>query len=138
MVLGVSPSPFLLNATIQHHIEKYQISHPDLVKVLMQSIYVDDVVFGADTEDAHALYASSREILSHGSFNLRKFATNSPRCRTRSMPRKQPQLRQGVPMLLVTPLKSRCQKKPTSNQLSLSITVALLTKSARSSWEHPM
>ena len=39
----------------------------------MQSMYVDDVDFGADTEDARALYASSREI-----FNLRKFVTNSP------------------------------------------------------------
>ena len=26
------------------------LSHPDLVKVLTQSMYVDDVVFGADTE----------------------------------------------------------------------------------------
>ena len=79
VVFGVSPSPFLLNATIRHHIEKYQISHPELVKVLMQSIYVDDVVFGADTEeDARALYASSKELLRYGSFNLRKFVTNSP------------------------------------------------------------
>lgn len=70
VVFGVSPSPFLLNATIQHHVEKYLITHPKLVKVLMQ--------FGADTEeDAHTLYASSKEILSHGSFNLRKFVTNS-------------------------------------------------------------
>jgi hypothetical protein len=45
VVFGVSPSPFLLNATIQHHIDKYQNSHPELVKVLMQSMYVDDVVF---------------------------------------------------------------------------------------------
>ena len=51
VVFGVSPSPFLFNATIQHHIEKYQISHPELVKILMQSIYVDDVVLGADTEE---------------------------------------------------------------------------------------
>ena len=79
VVFGVSPSPFLLNATIRHHIEKYQISHQELVKVLMQAIYVDDVVFGADTEDeTHALYRGSKEILSHGSFNLRKFVTNSP------------------------------------------------------------
>ena len=78
VVFGVSPSPFLLNATIQHHIEKYQISHPEVVKILMQSIYVDDVILGADTEeDAYALYACSKEILSNGSFNLRKFVTNS-------------------------------------------------------------
>ena len=43
----------------------------------MQSISVGDVVFGADTEVAHALYVGSKGILSHGSFNLRKFVTNS-------------------------------------------------------------
>ena len=33
----------------------------------------------ADREhEAYALYTKSREILSHGSFNLRKFATNAP------------------------------------------------------------
>ena len=79
VVFGVSPSPFLLNATIKHHLEKYVISHPELVKILTQSIYVDDAVCGADTEeDAFTLYASSKEVLSHGSFNLRKFVTNSP------------------------------------------------------------
>ena len=79
VVFGVSPSPFLLNAMIKHHLEKYSISHPELVKILTQSIYVDDMVFGADTDkDAYTLYASSKEILGHGSFNLRKFVTNSP------------------------------------------------------------
>ena len=48
------------------------------MNTLMQSIYVDDVVCGADLEDeAYALYAGSKEILGHGSFNLRKFVTNS-------------------------------------------------------------
>ena len=61
---------------IQHHIEKYQISHPELLKVLMQSIYVDDVAFGADMEDAYPLYASLKEILGHGLVKLRKFVTN--------------------------------------------------------------
>lgn len=76
VVFGASPSPFLLNATIKHHIEKYQFSHPSLVKTLMESIYVDDVVCRADGEEA--IYAESKEILSHGSFNLWKFVTNSP------------------------------------------------------------
>ena len=78
VVFGVSSSPFLLNATIKHHIEKYCSSHPEIVKAQMQSIYVDDVVSGADCEDdAYTLYKTSKEILSHASFNFRKFLTNS-------------------------------------------------------------
>lgn len=46
VVFGVSPSPFLLNA--KHHVEKHFPTHPELVKTLMQSIYMDDVVCGAD------------------------------------------------------------------------------------------
>ena len=79
VMFGVSASPFLLNATIKHHLERYAESHPEVVKSLTQSIYVDDVVCGADRElDAYTLYTSSREILSHGCFNLRKFTTNVP------------------------------------------------------------
>lgn len=41
--------------------------------------YVDNVC-GADQEhEANELYTVSRENLSHGSFNLRKFATNAAR-----------------------------------------------------------
>ena len=43
------------------------------------NVHVDDVVFGIDTEEeAHALFVNSREVLSHSSFNLRKFFTKSP------------------------------------------------------------
>ena len=77
VVFGVSSSPFLLNATIQHHIRRYHASHPELVDILMQSTYVDDVIFGADTEEeAYTLYMNSKEIFAQGSFNLRKFVTN--------------------------------------------------------------
>ena len=77
VVFGVSSSPFLLNATIKHHISKYQDSCPELVDKLTQSTYVDDVISGADTEeDAYTLYTNSKEVLGHESFNLRKFTTN--------------------------------------------------------------
>ena len=77
VVFGVSSSPFLLNATLQHYIKQYCTSHPELADILTQSIYVDDVIFGADTEEeAYALYMSSKEIFAQGSFNLRKFVTN--------------------------------------------------------------
>lgn len=78
VIFGVSASPFLLNATLKHHIERYADSQPEVVRSLMRSIYVDDIVCGADQEDeAYALYTNSKEILSHGHFNLRKFTTNA-------------------------------------------------------------
>ena len=48
VVFGISASPFLLNATIKHHIEGHAASQPEVVRLLAQSIYVDDVVCGAD------------------------------------------------------------------------------------------
>ena len=79
VVFGVSSSPFLLNATIRHHLERYSASHPKLVSCILQSLYVDDLVSGAkDEESAYELFVTSKQILKSGSFNLRKFATNSP------------------------------------------------------------
>ena len=51
VMFGVSSSPFLLNATIKHHVERYCSSHPEVVRALMQSIYVDDVVCGVNSEN---------------------------------------------------------------------------------------
>ena len=84
VVFGVNASPFLLNATITHHLQKYREKHPDLVHTLMKSIYVDDVTFGADREDkAYQLYVLSKKVFAEGGFNLRKFVTNSPILRQR-------------------------------------------------------
>ena len=51
VVFGVSSSPFLLNATIKHHLETYRSSKPDLVESLSRLTYVDDIVAGADSEE---------------------------------------------------------------------------------------
>lgn len=78
VVFGVSSSPFLLNATIRYHLEQYLDSHPDLIRCLLQSTYVDDVIAGAASEDeAFDLYTQAKEILQRGGLNLRKFLTNS-------------------------------------------------------------
>ena len=50
VVFGVSFSPFLLNATLQHHLNQFSTSHPELVRRLTQSLYVDDIVSGAQNE----------------------------------------------------------------------------------------
>jgi len=78
VVFGVSSSPFLLNATISHHLGKYRDRYPDVVQTLLRSIYVDDVTCGANTEDdTYQLYSISTKLFSEGGFNLRKILTNS-------------------------------------------------------------
>ena len=75
---GVTSSPFLLNATVQHHLTKYATVLPATVREMSRSMYVDDVAFGADSDDlAYELYVNSKTILKEGGFNLRKFLTNS-------------------------------------------------------------
>ena len=79
VVFGVSSSPFLLNATLQHHLSLFTQSNTQLVRRLTKSMYVDDIITGAQNEEeAYELFIDSKEILRKGGFNLRKFSTNSP------------------------------------------------------------
>ena len=48
VVFGVASSPFLLNATLQKHINAYKSNDPKIVENLLQSLYVDDLNSGAD------------------------------------------------------------------------------------------
>ncbi len=83
-VFGVSSSPFLLNATIRHHLEQYLTAHPMLIQRLLESTYVDDIVTGAATEgEAFEIYTQAKGIFREGGFNLRKFLTNSRRLQQR-------------------------------------------------------
>lgn len=78
VVFGVSASLFLLNATIRFHLEKYMDTDENLVRRLLCSTYVDDIISGGDTEEeAFNLFAKSKRIFGEGGFNLRKFLTNS-------------------------------------------------------------
>ncbi|GFV38494.1 integrase catalytic domain-containing protein [Trichonephila clavipes] len=45
---GVSSSPFLLAATIRHHIEKYKHEFPDTVELLDRNFCVDDLISGGN------------------------------------------------------------------------------------------
>ena len=77
-VFRVSCSPFLLNATLQHHLDKYVTLHPKMVNKLTASLYVDDVVTGAkDEEEAYQLYLESKSVLREGGFSFCKFMSNA-------------------------------------------------------------
>ena len=51
VVFGVPSRPFLMNATNKHHLECYRKSHPDIIQLLLDSFYVDDLTAGANSEE---------------------------------------------------------------------------------------
>ena len=78
VVFGLTCSPFLLNATLSHHIKKYQDKHPDVCAKLLNSLYVDDVnTRGYSVEEVYELFNKSKQWMSEGGFNLRKWNSNS-------------------------------------------------------------
>jgi len=82
VTFGVTSSPFLLNATLNFHIERYRQQDSEFVETMTRATYVDDVSTGAETVDkAYELYLKSKVRLAEGGFNLRKFVTNSAELR---------------------------------------------------------
>lgn len=62
VVFGVTASPFLLNATIDFHLEERRKKNEPLVEKLWKSFYVDDLVCGSDNEEeALDLYLGSKQ-----------------------------------------------------------------------------
>ena len=111
VVFGVSSSPFLLNATIRFHLEKYLETSEGLVQHLLRSTYVDDVITGGPTEDeAFNLYIASKKIFREGGFNLRKFLTNSKHLQERIDLQESP-----------NPSNSPLQDEPTFSETALGI-----------------
>ena len=54
VVFGMSSSPFLLNATVKYHLEQFDLNEAT-VKCLLKSMYVDDIISGADSVDRGSL-----------------------------------------------------------------------------------
>ncbi|GFX53429.1 integrase catalytic domain-containing protein [Trichonephila clavipes] len=78
VLFGVKSSPFLLAATIKHHLKKYADIFPDIFNHLNQSLYVDDFLCGNDSvQAALTTCIESKQILEDASMDLRKWRTNS-------------------------------------------------------------
>ncbi|GBM39320.1 hypothetical protein AVEN_257433-1 [Araneus ventricosus] len=74
---GVSSSPFLLAATIRHHIENYKNDFPDTVLLLYKCFYVDDLISGGkDFEEALQLSRSATNIMEAAGMDIRKWISN--------------------------------------------------------------
>ncbi|MEM7299092.1 MAG: reverse transcriptase domain-containing protein, partial [Bacteroidota bacterium] len=73
---GLTCSPFLLNATIRHHLNLFS-SESDLVKRLLEDLYVDDVVSGFSTiEEAKVFFEKVMPMMKSAGLLLRKWTSN--------------------------------------------------------------
>ncbi|KAM7302220.1 uncharacterized protein ISCGN_017737 [Ixodes scapularis] len=75
---GTTASPFLLGATIRHHLKNVSDSNKDIAALLLDSFYVDDLLIGAaSTEEARRLADGAQTLLREAGLELRKWNTNS-------------------------------------------------------------
>lgn len=78
LVMGVTSSPAVLNATIRKHVETYEFDE-QFIKEVLDSFYVDDFVGGAESiEKAIELLKKLKLRFMEAHFYLRKWKTNNP------------------------------------------------------------
>jgi hypothetical protein len=71
---GIKSSPFLLAATIQHHLRS---EGTPLAKQLSKDIYVDNLVSGVDDMQPLQYYRETKAIFQRAGMNLQEFCSNS-------------------------------------------------------------
>ena len=75
VVFGVSSSPFLLSATLRHHLQTY-IQDQEFVNKVLEELYVDDFNSGEDSvKEGFKLYRKIKTRLEEASFRLRKWSS---------------------------------------------------------------
>ena len=107
MIFGSNCSPFFLGASLNHHIRKYELEDPTFVRVLLESLYVDDMISGDnELKSVFELYMKSKFCLADGGFNLRKWRSSSQKLieliegnEAKETEHKRPELIEGKPFL---------------------------------------
>ena len=78
VTFGVNCSPFLAIGTVQSHAERHKEQFPDAAKEVLQNMYVDDCLTGAQNADeAIELQRSMSSMMKSGGFQLTKWASNA-------------------------------------------------------------
>ena len=76
VLFGASPSPFLMNATIQHHLDSYQDDW--VADDIKGSLYSDNLISGVASDDVgFQYYEQSKKIFQDAGMNLCQWLTNS-------------------------------------------------------------
>ncbi|KAH7702466.1 Zinc knuckle family protein, partial [Aphelenchoides avenae] len=74
VTFGLKPSPFLLGAVIQFHLEQ----QGPLAEEIWRNCYVDNIILSDDTlDEALAKYRGTKELFASAKMNVRQFASNS-------------------------------------------------------------
>ncbi|XP_068704156.1 uncharacterized protein [Montipora foliosa] len=77
VAIGISSSPFLLNATIRHHLTYTDIPG-EFVECVLKSLSVDDFVGGEDSDDlVFEMFKNLKSSFKIGGFNMGKWVSNS-------------------------------------------------------------
>ena len=78
-IFDSAPSPYILGATFEKHVDHYKEAFPKTVKDLKDNTYVDDVQSGGDTkEELVRLKEEATKIMGEGGFQLHKWHSNAP------------------------------------------------------------
>ena len=72
-LFGLAPSPFLLAGVIKHHLDVCRADHPDSVKEIERSLYIDDLVSVEQLREGKAIIT---EIFRQATFTLHKWNSN--------------------------------------------------------------
>ena len=79
VTFGVTSSPYLAVRTLQQVVADFGSHTPIASNHVLRSMYVDDLLAGADTEaEAIELFHEIRELLLRGSFDIKKWRSSSP------------------------------------------------------------
>lgn len=78
LVFDLHPSLLILGATIKHHLQLLKQDKPEIAQLLENLFYVDNLITRADEDQrAFDIYQKSKQMMSKGGFNLRKWNSNS-------------------------------------------------------------
>ena len=77
-MFGLRSSPYILGATLTHHLDVHRGQHAELVELIKNSLYVIDLLTGdKSVQEGFELYQQSKELMANGAFNLQKWNSKS-------------------------------------------------------------
>ena len=77
VLFGLRPSTFILASVIKKHLETWKSEYPEIVDLMMNSFYVDDLILSLPSKPFSIEFVKqSRELMKKGGMDLCKFKSN--------------------------------------------------------------